>query len=340
MHQRIFLYEFITGGGMYSVAPDEIPSGSLLCEGAAMFASLASDFASIPGVEVVAMHDDRLANADSSGIKYHRVTNAEDEFSRFESLAALADWTLVIAPEFDQLLLRRTRRVEELGGRLLGPNSRIVGLGTYKEKTAAHLAEHGIRTPTGFSFHVGCPIPAALRFPAVLKPHDGAGSLGIQRIASRESLPSVTAGVFRLEEFQPGTPASVAVLCGPNSRIALPACQQLLAEDGSFAYLGGKVPLDEPLRSRAERLALHAAHTLPNVVGYIGFDLVLGSSPELDTVIELNPRITTSYVGLRQIARSNLAAAMIDVAEGKSPDLSFDAGPIEFSADGIILKRC
>jgi predicted ATP-grasp superfamily ATP-dependent carboligase len=339
MHQRIFLYEFVTGGGMFSFAPDEIPSGSLLCEGAAMFASLASDFASIPGVEIVAMRDARLANADSPGIKYHRVTNAEDEFSRFESLAAIADWTLVIAPEFDQLLLRRTRRVEELGGRLLGPDSRIVCLGAYKEKTVTHLAKHGIRTPTGYLFDASCPMPAALRFPAILKPHDGAGSQGIQRIESLKSFPRVPEGTFRLEEFQPGTPASVAVLCGPNSRIALPACQQLLAESGSFAYLGGKVPLDEPLRSRAERLALHAAHTLPDVVGYIGFDLVLGSTPELDTVIELNPRVTTSYVGLRQIARSNLAASMIDVAEGKTPDLSFGEGPVRFSADGTILKH-
>ncbi|MEX0819311.1 MAG: ATP-grasp domain-containing protein, partial [Pirellulaceae bacterium] len=173
----------------------------------------------------------------------------------------------------------------------------------------------------------------------VLKPHDGAGSLGIRRIENRESFPAVTRGSFRLEELQPGTPASVAVLCGPNSQIALPACRQRLAPDGSFAYLGGKVPLEEPLRSRAERLALQAAGTLPDCVGYIGLDMVLGSSAEFDTVIELNPRMTTSYVGLRRLARGNLASTMIGMAVGETTDLSFDAGPIEFSADGTIFAE-
>ncbi|MDA1051792.1 MAG: ATP-grasp domain-containing protein [Planctomycetota bacterium] len=338
MALRIFLYEFVTGGGMFSAAPGEVPAGSLLCEGAAMFASLAEDFARLPDTEVVALGDARLTRTDSSGINIYPVTNAEDESSQFDSLAASAVWTIVIAPEFDEHLLNRTRRVEELGGRLLGPDSRIVELGTYKESTIAHLARHGIRTPHGYRFSAGSPIPAALRFPAILKPHDGAGSQGIQRIENRGSFPRIPAGTYRLEEFQPGTPASVAVLCGPNSPIALPACRQHLAEDGSFAYRGGKVPLDEPLRVRAERLALKVAGTLPSCRGYIGIDMVLGSSGEFDAVLELNPRMTTSYVGLRRLARCNLASAMIDAAEGETPDLCFDAEPVEFSADGTILQ--
>jgi hypothetical protein len=335
---RIFLYEFITGGGMFSVAPNELPTGSLLREGAAMFACLAEDFAGIPDTEVVALRDERLAITDSSVTAFQTVRSAKDDSAHFDALAETADWTLVIAPECDQMLFERARRVEELGGRLLSPNSRIVSLGTYKENTAAHLARHGIRTPQGCLFDASCPVPASLRFPMVLKPHDGAGSQGIQRIENQESFPIGPRGMFRLEELQHGTPASVAVLCGPNSRQALPACQQKLTGDGSFGYLGGKVPLDEPLRDRAERLALSVANTLPNCRGYLGVDMVLGSSGEFDTVIELNPRMTTSYVGLRRLARSNLASAMIAVAEGKTPDLCFDTAPIEFLADGTILQ--
>lgn len=303
-----------------------------------MVASLSEDFARISGAEVMTLQDGRLAVTALPRVECHPVTSAEDASSRFDSLAATADWTIVIAPEFDEYLLSRTRRVEELGGRLLCPGSRIVGLGTYKELTIAHLARHGIRTPNGYRFSAGCPVPTELRLPAVLKPHDGAGSQGIQRIDDRESLASIPDGIFRLEEFQSGTAASVAVLCGPDLRIALPACRQNLAADGSFAYLGGQLPLDEPLRGRAERLALKVAEALPDCRGYIGIDIVLGSTAEFDTVIELNPRMTTSYVGLRRLARGNLASAMIDVAEGKMPDLCFDPGPVEFSADGTILE--
>jgi predicted ATP-grasp superfamily ATP-dependent carboligase len=76
--------------------------------------------------------------------------------------------------------------------------------------------------------------------------------------------------------------------------------------------------------------------TLSDPFGYIGVDLVLGADPDGqdDHVIEINPRLTTSYVGLRALSRNNLAAAMLVVAEGREPALSWHDGVVEFSADG------
>jgi predicted ATP-grasp superfamily ATP-dependent carboligase len=44
--------------------------------------------------------------------------------------------------------------------------------------------------------------------------------------------------------------------------------------------------------------------------GYIGVDLVL--TEEEAVVIEVNPRLTTSYVGLRRVANFNPAQAIVD----------------------------
>lgn len=337
MPQMIFVYEFITSGGLLSVG-SEAPTGSLLREGAAMFTALVEDLVRIPGVTVVAMRDFRVEMEVSPTMECSQVESTESEKSHFDKLAANADWTIVIAPEFDELLLDRTRRVESLGGRLLGPNSRIVALGTFKDKFVSHLKMRGVRTTRGYRYAPGCLIPTSLRFPAILKPYDGAGSQGVRRIENRESFPVVAEGTYRLEELVPGIPASVAVLCGPNSQIVLPGCRQNLTADGSFSYLGGSVPLDDRYRFRAERLAAQALATLPDCRGYVGVDMVLGKSASSDTVIELNPRMTTSYVGLRRLARGNLAAALLDVAEDKTPDLCFDDGPVEFLADGTILS--
>jgi predicted ATP-grasp superfamily ATP-dependent carboligase len=143
---------------------------------------------------------------------------------------------------------------------------------------------------------------------------------------------------MRLERYIPGSAASVAVLCGPAQRLALPACEQRLSDDGHFRYLGGRTPLPVELDRRAQRLALAALATLPDPLGYLGVDLVLGDQADGsgDHVIEINPRLTTSYVGLRAICRENLAAAMLAVAAGKPATLSFHAGPVEFDADGTI----
>jgi predicted ATP-grasp superfamily ATP-dependent carboligase len=118
----------------------------------------------------------------------------------------------------------------------------------------------------------------------------------------------------------------------------LAACQQYLGGEGRFDYCGGSLPLSAPLAERALRLAMRAVKTLATPIGYLGLDLVLGADPggADDVVIEINPRLTTSYVGLRALARGNLAEAMLAVAVGEKVELSWHAGPIQFEATGRI----
>jgi predicted ATP-grasp superfamily ATP-dependent carboligase len=146
-------------------------------------------------------------------------------------------------------------------------------------------------------------------------------------------------GSLRIEQYHAGQAASVAVLCGPAGNFPLPACEQRLMRDGRFVYLGGRLPLAPPLNQRAQRLALAAVATLPGARGYVGVDLVLGEAADgtRDYVIEINPRLTTSYIGLRACSGINLAAAMLAVCRGQAPDLCFDQGSVEFTADGHVI---
>jgi predicted ATP-grasp superfamily ATP-dependent carboligase len=143
---------------------------------------------------------------------------------------------------------------------------------------------------------------------------------------------------YRVEQFCPGEPVSVALLRGPAGQSALPPCRQRLSDDGRFQYLGGSLPLPPPLAYRATRLAERAVAALPNTLGYVGVDLVLGAETDGagDFVIEVNPRLTTSYIGLRAASRENLAAALLEVAEGRVPRLSFAADRVEFNAIGQV----
>ena len=74
----------------------------------------------------------------------------------------------------------------------------------------------------------------------------------------------------------------------------------------------------------------HRRH--PAAVGYVGVDLVLGRAPDgsEDAVIEINPRLTTSYIGLRSAAVGSLAEAMWHVARGELRTVQFKDRPIEF----------
>jgi predicted ATP-grasp superfamily ATP-dependent carboligase len=184
------------------------------------------------------------------------------------------------------------------------------------------------------------------KFPLVLKPRFGAGSLETFLIQGPVDRPGFQDEGRRkdmiVQRFVAGQPASVAILIGSNQRLAMPAASQVLSADGRFHYLGGCIPLPEKLTVRAHRLACQAIESVPGFHGYVGVDLVLGSSPDgsEDWVIEINPRLTTSYIGLRARAESNLAEAMLNIAGGKEVEpLKWRQGTVHFHSDGRVIRR-
>ena len=107
-----------------------------------------------------------------------------------------------------------------------------------------------------------------------------------------------------------------------------------------FRYLGGIFPLARNLAQRACRLARATLTALPRTRGFVGVDMILGEPADgsRDVVLEVNPRLTTSYVGLRRGTSSNLAAAMLAIQRGDRCPLFFHRGAVEFEADGRIRQ--
>ncbi len=314
---RVFISEYITGGGLLSAG--DVPHGSLLREGLAMLTGLARDMAAIDDVEVAVTWDHRLPPADLPRVRVVEVEHPHAERQAFRHLAAQSDWTVVIAPEFDGILLDRCRSVEDAGGRLLGPRPHLVELASDKHATAEHLRAAGLPVPSGVAREQGEPLPRDFTFPAVLKPRNGAGSQGVRFVRSADDVADAPWRA-RLEKFCPGQAASLAVLGGPAGIVVLEPCRQHLSDGGHFAYQGGSLPLPHAEAQRARRLAERVVATLPAFVGYLGIDMVLGAAHDGsdDCIIEINPRITTSYVGLRAAVEQNLAAVMLDLAEGRA----------------------
>ena len=331
---RIFVYEFVSAGELAGPA-----APSLRTEGWAMLAALLEDFRRLPGVQTATMLGATAAGkTPPAGVAVHRVETGEEE-AVFRRLAAAADWTLVVAPEIDGILADRLARVEEAGGRLLGPTFASARLAGDKLALADHLRERGVPTPPTVLWPAAAP-----SFPAVCKLRQGAGSQetylvrdGSELSRSAEAVRSSWHDDVIVQPYIPGQAASVAFLIGPGRRLALPAAAQHLSADGRFRYRGGSLPLPPDLAARATRIASGAVDAVEGLRGYVGVDVVLGPAADVggDSVIEINPRLTTSYVGLRALARFNLAGAMLAVAAGRPPPAwDWGAGPIAFLADG------
>jgi predicted ATP-grasp superfamily ATP-dependent carboligase len=303
-----------------------------------MVRALAGDFLRLPDVDVILLRDARLRDLPLPDCHVREIHKAAEERDAICELAARAARTVLIAPEFDDRLLQRCLWAEAAGARLLSPGSAFVQYAADKNLTAERLCSHGLPVPLAVRLEPGQRLPVEFPYPAVLKPADGAGSLGVRLISDAADPIGAIGQVARLEALCPGMPASVAILCGARGNLALPACRQRISRDGCFRYLGGQTPVDKLLASRAQTLALAAVASLPPAVGYVGVDLILGEPPggEGDVVLEINPRLTTSYVGLRRLAETNLAGAMMAVADGDAIEVSYVDKQIRFEADGSV----
>ena len=99
---RIFVYEYTCGG-----PAKEVTCGALRSEGWAMLSALLADLERVPGVETVT-----VLPAGAAYVGKTVVENAhDDEETSFCRLARQADYTLVIAPEFRDILATRCRWV-------------------------------------------------------------------------------------------------------------------------------------------------------------------------------------------------------------------------------------
>jgi predicted ATP-grasp superfamily ATP-dependent carboligase len=315
---RVFVYESLTATG--TGRDPASPEHGMYREGRAMRDAVTGDLGRVAGVGVVA-----------------------PEGAEFDRAARSADWCLVVAPECGGELLGLARRVSACGGRLLGPSLDAIGLCSDKLALAAHWRERGVRTPATTDREPTRCEP----FPVVWKPRDGAGSTATFRLDSHFALASARAklaaeghtGPMVLQEFVPGRAASVAFLCGPAGSVPLLPAFQLLSDDGRFKYLGGELPIAPDLAERAAALARRAVDCVPGLLGYVGVDLVLGDAADgsRDFAVEINPRLTTSYVGLRALAGFNLCDALLAAASGEPPrQVRWEPGRVRFGPDGSV----
>ena len=309
---RIVLYEWCMSGGLAG------GDAAIAREGRMMLEALAADAANEPGLDVaVLVADGRSVVLPSRA----QLVPVGDHVSTLVAAARAADWALFVAPESDGILAGLVRAVREAGGRVLAPGDRVIEVASDKQATVDALAARGVPVPAGRALAAGEPIPAGFHLPAVRKARTGCGGDGLEILAAPDAPPA--ASPARLEAFARGTPVGVSCICGPRSLDALPPLRQVFTSGPAPRYLGSDPVTDEGLATRASALAIHAAAALGADAGWLGVDMILGERPDGrdDRVLEVNPRVTTSFVGLTRLLASSLVAAMIEAAANGVPTL-------------------
>lgn len=226
--------------------------------------------------------------------------------------ARLHDRVWVIAPETGGVLAQMRRVVD--AERWLGCEAAAIALTSSKRATLARAAEHGVTTPLAFATS-----PATRRW--VVKPDDGAGAVHTRvhntHAAARDDADTrrMRGEAAVLEAWVAGEPLSLSLLCSAGRVELLSVNRQQLTIDafGVVSLTGVQIdalPHDDARIGTLRTWARALARAIPGLRGYVGIDLAW--HPQRGPVlIEINPRVTMSYVGLSAALDRNLAAAVL-----------------------------
>jgi len=335
-NQNIFIFEFVSGGGFNQV---EIPS-SLFCEGYAMLRTIIEDFKNL-GFHITTLLDSRidfLSNYMKADV-IKSVEFEEDYLKKYTKCVRDSNYCFVIAPEFSSILYNLTKIIKKNKKKLLSIDLKGVKLGASKFETYKFFIANEINTPKSYRIPFKGSVLDLdfilkkfdqLDRSIVIKPDDGVGSELIFYFERKDDILqffessnkiSDTNRKYLIQEYIEGDPMSVSIindqplgkLVENSPKILSINAQNLQITDSTMdsAYFGGFTPIDqfELLKIQIEDILKRV--DLSAFKGYFGIDFVKKTDNSL-SFIEINPRLTTSYVGIRNVLEFNPMALLLD----------------------------
>jgi len=328
-NQKIFIFEFVSGGGYNQV---DIPS-SLFCEGYAMLRTIIEDFKKL-GYQIITLLDVRISHL-SRYLKTDMVklVKPEDEFLKiYTNYVKKSTFCFIIAPEFSKHLYNLTQIAKDLNKKILSINLNGVWLGTSKLETYKYFIANKVNTPKSYKI----PLKGGemdvdfilqkfdqLGSSIIMKPEDGAGSELIYHFTTKDQILQLferakanfnIARSYIVQEFIDGDDLSISIINRTNSEkindrdqiilsINAQNVQNIDSNKDSY-YLGGFTPVEnyKVLRNKFEKIL--KSMDLTSFQGYFGIDFIKKADNSI-YFIEINPRLTTSYIGIRNILDFN-----------------------------------
>lgn len=326
---RILLAEYVTGGGM---AP-ETPDAALLHEGELMIEALVADLRQSGHLDLTVLRDARLPIPpnwrDDPRIDVIPIDGAISFDLAWRRQLERCDAVWPIAPETAGVLERLTRQAEASDASLLGCPADAVKLTSSKLATTRRLALAGIAV---IETHPMAAIDQPDHWPVVVKPDDGAGCDGAEILPTLDDYRLWRARVtdparYVVQPLLQGCASSLSVLIERgHARLLSVNRQHVHVEQGRFHL--SHCTVERPCGSREDlqRLTAEIAAALPELSGYAGIDFI--DTEQGPVVLEVNPRLTTSYATLRATTGINAAELVLRLrleSPGAMPSTSLTA---------------
>jgi predicted ATP-grasp superfamily ATP-dependent carboligase len=326
---NLLIFDYMSGGGY----ANQKLSVSVLSEGYGMLRSLISD-CKAAGHNVTTLLDVRLRafNPPNEADKIVSISSSHELSAKLTELSGLADAVYVIAPESGQVLEKLVENIEASGGTSLNCEAAAIQQVSNKMTAYEAMKKRGLKVPETVLVDVHEKtenikrLTKELGYPLVFKPLDGVSCGGLSIVKDEKDIAGAVKKVARelmsrhfiAQKVVKGKAASACVISNGDKAVAATLNRQLvtLAPPGKESgYYGGAVPFEHSLEKKALETAERAVEGIGGLKGYVGVDMILTGEEAI--VLEVNPRLTTSYVGLRRVANFNPVEAIVDAVNGR-----------------------
>jgi len=248
-----------------------------------------------------------------------------DFYDEIVRLAPDCGMGLVVAPDF--LLAKFTLPIEQYSHNL-GCGSMNAALCANKVTTGKLLKSHGI------------PVPAdAPGGRHVVKPVTGCDSQGVRLTTDAPGRDEFAQEYIGGENYSVSLVMSrvVGEAClyfSGNPPLVLAINRQFVTPgtDGAFTYSGGETPVHPARKQEIIDTAVKAA-TVLGCQGYCGIDVVVADKVY---VVDVNPRITTSLVGIAACMEEEIASLLVEASHGTAPKEVHLTGKVRFDRYGKV----
>ncbi len=310
---KILVFEYITGGGLNQA---QLPE-SLVKEGLLMLQALLNNLAEIESVDVVVMLDERLRDrlALAKSLQLHSINADCDCRLKFRELISSCDAVWPIAPESDGLLLSLCEEVERHGKYLLTSSANAVTIGGNKWLTYERLRRYNVNMVkteklNDFSITEG---------EWIIKPKDGVGCELSFVVESEAEFAAKTAHIdtshFIIQPHLPGKKISLSCLFKQGKGWLLSVnLQEFKLVEHQYKLTGIHVNYIAD-RGKYQHIVNDIGKSIPDLWGYVGIDLIETDSQVF--VLEINPRLTTSYAGISRACGINVAQLTLQLLSGE-----------------------
>lgn len=318
----MLVFEYITGGGLIG---QPLPA-SLLQEAYLMRNALLDDLMAVNNIDVLILQDERVEryrDQDNAELVCLTIYQSMDLHTFLQARQSAYDVVWLIAPETDDILSHWCQFFTWQGKALATCARQAVEICQDKLATSKRLQYAAIPSVPSRLFKLSADLNTRN---CVLKVNGSVGCDEVYRLESEQHWQQILAGLDQTRQYiiQPYiTGKALSLSCLFYQGKAYFICcneQHVLLQEQKFVLSACTVNVQTEKKQQYQHLCQKIANAIPQLFGFVGIDFIQTDTGDT-LILEINPRLTTSYAGIYEALGLNIAECIVDMLKGKTPIL-------------------